>query len=150
LISGGSEQHLFLFKFVNKDGVYEPDSVNRLWIAQDGEEIWVHSHAPAISTERPIQKPLIVYALQPGATATPHLHLWQEDSDFVTTIENGKVRQDGWVRFAHQIYIGHEYRFMLYNPSVRSEWESEEAKRDVFLTEDGEAWTFDGDGTESS
>lgn len=141
----GPERHLFLFKFVDKDGVYEPEHANRLWTARDGEEIWVHSHAPAIAAVPPVMRPLIVHVLQHGSTAAPLLHLWQEDSDFVQAVA-GEPLRDRWVRFEHPIYTGREYRFMLHNPDWQEAWESREARRNVFLAEDGEAWTFDGDG----
>lgn len=47
-----SERHLFLFKFVDKWNNYEPDYANRLWVAQDGGEIWAHSQAAAVSSAR--------------------------------------------------------------------------------------------------
>lgn len=58
------EQHMFLFKFIDRQGHYEPDYANRLWVAQDGNEIWVHSQASAISSEEPKKKPLIIHARQ--------------------------------------------------------------------------------------
>ncbi|MDU9047592.1 MAG: alpha-amylase family glycosyl hydrolase [Candidatus Electrothrix sp. Rat3] len=143
------EQHMFLFKLRDKNGNYEPDYANRLWVAQDGEAIWVHSQASAISTVPPVQKPLIVHTRQFNIAAPLYLHIWQEDSDFVTTIEESTVEADGWVRFEYLVYTGREYRFMLYNPALPNVWESEEAIRKVFLTEDGVAWAIHSDGSKS-
>ncbi|WP_161629848.1 alpha-amylase family glycosyl hydrolase [Desulfogranum japonicum] len=141
-----TERHWFLFKFVSRAGVYEPDYANRLWVAQDGEEIWVHSQAPAISTEQPVRKPLTIHAFQPGPPATPLLHLWQEDSDFVLDV-SGTPDSDGWMQFEYPVYTGRTYRFMLHDPNQEKAWESGEAKRNVHLSDDGVAWTYDGDGT---
>ncbi|MCW5202049.1 alpha amylase C-terminal domain-containing protein [Desulfobulbus sp. US4] len=145
----GAEQHTFLFKFIDKHGNYEPDYANRLWVAQDGEEIWVHSQASAISTAPPVKKSLVVHALQFNIPAPLHLHLWQEDSDFITTIENGTMQPDGWVRFEYPVYTGREYRFMLYNPNVQDTWEDKEARRTVLLAKDGVAWAVHGNGRRS-
>ncbi|MCW5200894.1 hypothetical protein VU07_03705, partial [Desulfobulbus sp. F4] len=142
-----AERCLFLFKFVVKHDTYEPDYANRLWVAQDGEEIWAHSQAAAVSTAPPVKKPLLVHVLQTGVQAPPHLHLWQEDSDFATTIEESEPCGNGWVRFTHEIYTGREYRFKLRNPALPSEWESDEARRNVLLDADGGHCTFDGDSS---
>ncbi|WP_417909943.1 alpha-amylase family glycosyl hydrolase [Candidatus Electronema sp. PJ] len=139
------ERNLFLFKFLDKHGTFEPDYANRLWVAQDGEEIWAHSQAAAVSIAAPVKKPLIVHVLQTGTQAPPHLHLWQNDSDFVTTIEESEPCQDGWVRFRHDIYTGREYCFMLRSPDLPGEWESKEAERNILLDADGGHCTFAGD-----
>ena len=131
------EQHLFLFKFIDEPGNYEPDYANRLWVAQDRGEIWVHSQASAISTTEPKKKSLIIHARQFNISARLHIHLWQEDSDFTTTIENGIVQENNWIRFEHPVYTGRPYRFMFYSPSLEDAWEDKEAVRTVLLAEDG-------------
>ncbi|XCN71105.1 MAG: alpha-amylase family glycosyl hydrolase [Candidatus Electrothrix aestuarii] len=143
------EQHMFLFKFIDRQGHYEPDYANRLWVAQDGNEIWVHSQASAISSEEPKKKPLIIHARQFNISAPLHIHLWQEDSDFATTLANGIVDAKGWVRFEYPVYTGRPYRFMFYNPDLERAWENKEARRTVLLTEDGTAWAIHGDGSTS-
>ena len=37
----GRNRHLLAFKFVDREGRFEPDYANRLWCAQDGPEVWV-------------------------------------------------------------------------------------------------------------
>lgn len=141
---------MFLFKFMDRQGRYEPDYANRLWVTQDGQEIWVHSQAAAISRAAPVKKPLVIHVLQQDLLAPAQLHLWQADSDFVTTIAEGREQADGWVRFEHPVYSGRPYRFMLYNPGMQDPWEDKEARRTVLLAEDGVAWALHGDGSRTA
>ncbi|HEY3497045.1 MAG TPA: hypothetical protein VGK73_20240, partial [Polyangiaceae bacterium] len=120
--TSGRERHLFLFKFVGAEGTYEPDYANRLWISADGAEVWVHSHATAVSAERPRLRALAVRLFDYGAPAAPLLHLWQEDSDFVTDLA-GTREADGWIRFEPRLYSGRTYRFLFQNPALDPAWE---------------------------
>ena len=143
----GQDRHLFLFKLVSATGDYEPDYANRLWCAQDGGEIWGHSQSTSISRQRPRLRPLAVRLFDWGnVTAAPKLHLWQEDSDFVTDIP-GKRAADGWMRFDLAIYSERRYRFLFRDDSLDPAWEHGEAKRSVMVREDGSAWTWSGDGS---
>jgi 1,4-alpha-glucan branching enzyme len=141
-------RHLFAFKFVDKDGNFEPDYANKLWCAQDGPEVWVHSQAAHVSGKRPERKKLTVYLVPPSAsTPLPGMHLWQADSDFAVDIE-GQPHGPQGRRFSYEIYSGRPYGFKFFWPGGASgayEWEHSEADRDIILENDRSVWALEGD-----
>ncbi len=143
----GRERHLFLFKFVEGGGAFEPDEANRLWYALDGNEIWVLPHSSSIRFRRPDRRELVVRLRQPAALNRPILHIWQ--NAFLRQEDiNGADEENGWTRFNYTVYTEFSYQFMFYNPNRTSgAWESSEAIRNIYLASDGGAWTTDGDGT---
>jgi 1,4-alpha-glucan branching enzyme len=146
----GRDRHFFLFKFIDKDGKFEPDFANRLWCAQDGGEVWVHSQADHVAGEKPAKMTLTVHFLSPRRPLPlPKLHLWQEQSDFATDIE-GEIPEQGICRFVGRgmLYTGRPYGFMFYWPAdspLGLTWEHDESRRAVTLSDDWEIWTLEGD-----
>ncbi|HET7538879.1 MAG TPA: alpha-amylase family glycosyl hydrolase, partial [Polyangiaceae bacterium] len=140
----GAQRHWFSFKFVAADGTPEPEFANRLWCAQDGAEIWVHSLAAAVSSTPPSRVPLRVCTLPFIEAPKAQLHLWQEDSDFIADLD-ATVAPDGSLRFESLVYADRPYRFM-FRSRAGDYWEDDEAQRNVFLSSDGAVWTVTGDG----
>ena len=144
----GTHRHLFAFKFVDRDGNFEPAYANKLWSAHDGPEVWVHSQAAHVSRKRPVRKKLTVHLAQPDAAAQPPgMHLWQADSDFATDIEGQPCASQGRL-YSYDIYTGRQYGFKFYWPSSHStarDWEHSEADRDIVLDDDRSVWTLEGD-----
>ncbi len=142
----GLERHLLLFKFQSAQGTVEPEHAHRFWCAQDGAEVWVHSRSSWISSRSPRLKSLVVRLLDLGEpTSAPQMHLWQEGSDFSSTVA-GAREAGGWVRFEHLVYTERPYHFMFVDPGLEPAWEHEEARRNVLLKDTGDAWTLDGEG----
>lgn len=142
------ERHLFLFKFIEEDATFEPDEANRLWCAKDGPEIWVLPESPSVRSAKPERQRLVVRFQQFGEQTMPVMHIWQR-SFLRQTDVNGTREAGGWVRFEYLVYAKFSYEFMFFNPDrADSKWESEEAKRNIYLTAEGDAWTIDGDGTQ--
>ncbi|MFZ5896076.1 MAG: alpha-amylase family glycosyl hydrolase [Myxococcota bacterium] len=142
----GRERHFFLFKFVSREGNFEPDYANRLWVADDGSKIWVHSQASGIAKAQPRLRNIELRVFDFGAPGTSELHLWQEDSDFAADL-SPRREASGWLRYQASVYSGLPYRFMLKNAALDPVWEHEEAKRNLILHEDGSIWTTSGDGS---
>lgn len=146
----GTDQHFFAFKFVDAHGGFEPEYANRLWCAHDGKEVWVHSQADHVSSEKPVRKTLTVHLpSQPPSFSPPGMHLWQAQSDFASDIE-GTLTQSGDYTFACEkmLYTGMPYGFMFFEPSDSPEarsWEHEEARREITLADDQTVWTLTGD-----
>lgn len=145
----GNYRHLFLFKFMSADNEFEPDYANRVWSAHDGSEIWVHSRSAAISKKAPKMRTINIHVLDfRSDSATTNLHLWQDDADFSTTIENGTPEGQGWIKFTTPpLYTERSYGFMLHQPGFDWPWEHEEAKRNLILKDAG-IWTLGGEGIE--
>ncbi len=144
----GLRRHLFAFKFVDKDGNYEPDYANKLWHAHDGPEIWVHSQAAHVANKRPVRRKLTVHFLSANRSGSvPGMHLWQADSDFVTDVESQKKEKYGHL-FDCEVYTGRPYGFKFYWQSDGSGsriWEHEETNRKIVLDGDRSIWTLEGD-----
>ncbi len=144
----GQQRHLFNFKFVDKDGNFEPDHANKLWCAHDGPEVWVHSQAAHVSRKKPVRKALTVHFVPARMAAPlPGMHLWQADSDFSTDIE-GQADGDHGGRYSYEAYTGRTYGFTFYWPAKNSDsrdWEHVEANREVVLEDDRSVWTLEGD-----
>jgi hypothetical protein len=137
------------FKFrrpVGRDWMYEPDYANRVWVAQDGSEIWTHSEAREVLSAMPIKRQLILHFHQEIEAAHPaRMHLWQESSDFVTDV-SGEIEPGEWSAYRILLYTRLPYRCMFFNSTFPGpQWESEEAKRDIVIHHDTEYWTIEGD-----
>jgi 1,4-alpha-glucan branching enzyme len=145
----GRDRHLFAFKFVDSAGRFEPDYANRLWCAQDGAEVWVHSQAAHVAATAPARRRLSVHLASVADTApAPVLHLWQADSDFAQDIA-ARRGDDGTHLYEHErLYAGRPYGFKFFWPDERdgeAAWENDEANRDIVLQEDSAVWTLEGD-----
>ena len=141
----GRERHLFLFKFVNEHGAFEPDFANRLWTASDGPEVWVNSHSSSVHRAASRSRELSIHLCDHGAPGLPSLHLWQEDSDYVIDVE-GEREARGCVRFETRLFTERRYEFLFKNTELSPIWEHDEARRNIFLRGASEIWTIDGDG----
>jgi 1,4-alpha-glucan branching enzyme len=142
------ERAFFNFKFIaKKEGhfkAFEPDFANRLWVAGDGPEIWMHSGTAAIASVAPETRTLTLHYRQAFDSAAL-LHLWAENGDYVTDVE-GVATADGWTTFTTEIYTQLPYACRFHNPGLDDEWEHEEAKRQhLQITDDTEWWTLEGD-----
>ena len=125
---------------------YEPDYANRVWVAQDGSEIWTHSEARDVLSAMPIKRQFILHFHQDIAAVHPaRMHLWQEGSDFETDV-SGEVEAGDWTAYRVLLYTRLPYRCMFFNPTFPgSQWENDEAKRDILIHHDTEHWTLEGD-----
>lgn len=140
-------QPWFCFKFLDEHGTPEPDFANRLWCAADGSEIWVHARAAAIGTSPPLRRSLTICTHsfdRPGEM--PALHLWQPDSDFAMDVP-AMAHPDGTLTFETLVFTNRVYGLM-FRDSAGSYWEDDEARRQIFVKDDGEVWAVIGDGTE--
>lgn len=145
----GRHRHLFAFKFVDKNGQFEPDYANRLWCAQDGAEVWVHSRTAHVSSTAPTRKRLRVHFVPvTDAAPLPVMHLWQSDSDFAQDIP-GQPGGDGSHLYSHELlYTGRPYGFKFFwpgEPGAEVVWEDDQANRGIVLKEDTSVWTLEGD-----
>jgi 1,4-alpha-glucan branching enzyme len=145
----GLHRHLFAFKFVDRNGQFEPEYANRLWCAPDGAEVWVHSQSAHVAGAAPTRKRLSVHYSPPTATApVPAMHLWQAESDFSQDIE-GEPVVDGLYLFTHDaLYTSRPYQFKFFWPDTaggEAVWEHDEASRSVVLENDTAVWTLEGD-----
>jgi 1,4-alpha-glucan branching enzyme len=147
----GRDRHLFCFKFIDKDGGFEPNYANRLWCALDGREIWVHSLADHVASEKPAKITLTVNLLFPRRPfPLPLMHLWQEQSDYIKDIPGELQEQQGICRFVarEMLFTGRPYGFKFYRPAdspLGITWEHDESNRNISLTRDREIWTLEGD-----
>lgn len=147
----GLRRQFFYFKFVKRgpDGthtVFEPDVANRVFVAADGDEIWVHSDADLIRPTRPEFRELKVhFHRQSGGLENPEIHFWQPGSgwDFDAAAEPEAGR---WTTHRVPIYADLEYRMKArYRRPGGDWWESDRAVRTVTITGDEERWTVEGD-----
>jgi hypothetical protein len=139
----------FRFKFLRPaEGrwIYEQDYANRLWVAQDGAEVWTHSEARDILSTRPVKRQFTAHFRQEiDDSHPPRMHIWQEGSDFEIDI-SGEHEAAGWTAHRVRLYSGLPYRFMFFNPTFAGQqWENEEARRDIVIQNDTERWTLEGD-----
>lgn len=144
----GQNRHLFAFKFVDKNGNFEPNYANKLWYAHDGAEVWVHSQAAHVSNIAPVRKTVSVHLLTPNrSSSASKMHIRQADSDFAADIE-GQQEGDYCRLFECKVYTGRPYDFKFNWPSDGSDswnWEHDEATRNIFLDDDRSIWTLEGD-----
>jgi 1,4-alpha-glucan branching enzyme len=147
----GPEKHLFAFKFIDRNGTYEPDHANRLYSAHDGPEIWVHSQAAHVSSTKPDRKTLTVHFVSVREVAqVPRLHVWQSDSDFDVDVP-GLDTSSGERHYSVSLYTGRPYGFLFSYPdgsegrTAATLWEHEEARREIVLQDDRDVWTLEGD-----
>ena len=142
------EQSFFHFKFIGMENghfaSYEPDVANRVWTADDGAEIWLHSSVALIAREVPKTCTLTVNYLQ-SFSSPAVLHVWTLNGEYQTDVV-GIVGPDGWIQFKTAIYSQLGYGCLVRNPGYRDEWEDAEAKRvGIKVTQDTEYWTLEGD-----
>lgn len=142
----GRDQNFFCFKFHDPKRNFEPDSANRLWVASDGDEVWVFAGMSELSSTRPVPRRVPIRLFDFGAPVTPQLHLWRDD---VALADLDGVRGlDGWVEYNVPLHSGPSYEFKFRHPGYQPEWEHDEAERNLFLDGAGEAWTTDGDNVD--
>ena len=141
------ERSFFNFKFIaRQDGefkAFEPDSANRWWVADDGSEIWIHSGTATIAHSVPETRRLTLHYRQ-EFNRPAQMNLWAENGDFVTDVA-GVDGADGWTTFTSSVYTHLPYGFRFRNPGLPNEWEHEEARRSITVTDDTERWTLEGD-----
>jgi 1,4-alpha-glucan branching enzyme len=142
----GAERHWLAFKLVDQAGVHEPDELNRLWVAEDGDEIWVHPQIASICCCPPLRRRLTVRLFDYGAPGLASLRLWQEAARYQLDVD-GVREPDGWLRYEVELFTDLVYWFRFRTPGPGDDdWEHAEAKRNVVLTADGAACTVCGDG----
>jgi 1,4-alpha-glucan branching enzyme len=141
----GAERHWLAFKLVDAAGAYEPDALNRLWVARDGDEVWVHPQHSSVSGAKPCRRKLSLRYFDYGAGAPARLHLWQEAARFQQDVE-GVAEPNGWRRYEAELFTDVEYWFSFWTPDVDNGWENPEAKRNVVLEADGSVSTVCGTG----
>jgi 1,4-alpha-glucan branching enzyme len=142
----GSEQSFFCFKFVRADGQFESDSGNRLWVASDGGQVWVFAGMSELSSTRPVARAVPVWLFDFGAPVVPRLHLWRDQCALGDI--PGIRRADGWLEFSLPLFSGPTYELKFRHPTLEPEWEHDEATRNLFVDEHGDAWTTDGDNVD--
>lgn len=141
----GAERHWLCFKLQDRTGRLEPDDLNRLWVARDGAEVWVHPQSASICCGRPFRRSLTVRVFDYGAPGEARLRLWQEASRFQLDIA-GVSEPSGWRRYEVELFTDLVYWFRFWSPGAEESWEHEEAKRNVVLAADGSVGTVCGDG----
>jgi 1,4-alpha-glucan branching enzyme len=141
----GASRSAFLFKFFRPVGDgWEPegDFSNRLWISQDGADVWAHSEARDVLRVEPVKQPLRVFfrqeAVQPELAV---MHVWGPGSDFAADAR-ASAASEGWSSHEIPLYTGLPYRFKFRQRDV---WEDDEARRDIVIDGAGERWTLAGD-----
>jgi 1,4-alpha-glucan branching enzyme len=142
----GERRRLFAFRFASADGRLEPAYANRLWAAADGAEVWTHSEAAALARARPVKSRLVLrYRQQIAAEHVPHLHIWQEASDFAADID-GAHDAGGWTTFSTLLYTHLPYGMKVWNGARREDgwWEHDDARRQIIIDGDAERWTLEG------
>lgn len=140
----GPQRHWFLFKFVESDGTFESDEVNRLWCARDGAEVWVLPDSPSIRATCPAVGRLVVHFRQLEDSPPPVMRIWQRTFLRQADVECTPT-SDGWVRFEYEVFSGFPYQFLFHHVGAPERWENEEARRNAFVAEDGIIWTRSGD-----
>ena len=147
----GAARSFAQFKFTRPTGSgpeYEAGYANRVWVAQDGPEIWTHSDSDIILPAPPIKRRLTAHFRQEiGPEHPPRMRLWQHNSDFVDD-SNAEAGAPGWSRHQALLYEGVPYRCQFWNPTLppESRWEHPDAKRNLLIEGDTELWTLEGDG----
>ncbi|CAN5649577.1 hypothetical protein BH09BAC4_BH09BAC4_48830 [soil metagenome] len=139
----------FQFKFRRSEPnglAYEQDYANRVWVAQDGSEIWTHSESSGLMTSPPIRKLLTVHFRQEiDMSFPPRMHIWEENSDFA---DDAPAEPDvlGWTKHQYLVYSGLTYHIQFFNPTfIQQVWEDNEAKRAISIDQPIELWTLEGD-----
>ncbi len=148
----GSRQQFFYFKFVKGERQngnrteFEPDTANRVFVAGDGPEIWVHSEADIVRTTEPVLRPLTIHLhKESDRPETPLMHLWQPGSGFEKDLP-AEPEADGWTAHRELLYTDIEYNFYVRYRSPGGDWiENERAHSRITITQDRECWTIEGD-----
>ena len=150
----GVRQQFFYFKFVRGERhngnrtEFEPTIANRVFVAGDGHEIWVHSEADLVRTTEPVLRPLIVHLhKESDRSETPLIHLWQPGSGFEKDLPP-EPEGDGWTAHRELLYTDIEYSFYVRYRSPGGDWiENERAHRRLSMSKEKECWTIEGDKT---
>ena len=113
------ERSFFNFKFIRQEEdsfkAFEPDTANRWWVADDGDELWTHSGTPAIALAVPQTRTLTLHYRQ-AFDSPAKLRLWAENGDYVTDVD-GDASTDGWTSFATEVYTRLPYSCLFHNPA---------------------------------
>lgn len=148
----GSQPHFFCFRFARGDKKngqrpdIEPPVANKLYVARDGGEIWVHSDADIIRTTEPVRRQLTVHVhKESNRPETPEVHLWQPGSGFEDDLP-AELEDDGWSAHRILLYTSIEYRFFIRYRAPGGNWtENERAHRRITVADEMECWTIEGD-----
>jgi 1,4-alpha-glucan branching enzyme len=143
----------FCFKFIASNSAgrfeaYEPDVANRLYVAGDGGEIWVHSETAQIHRSRPERKQLRVHFRQRlSASSLPQLHFWPSNAEWGEDAPP-PATDGGWLVYDLSLYTDLRFGLQFHWKEASAEvWEHPEAKRFVSISGDEERWTLEGDAT---
>lgn len=140
----GSRRSFLRFKFLRPDGAFEPDYANRVWVAADGDRVWTHSEAAALSGAPPTRAGLRVHLHQPPVPGHPPvMRVWQRESGWSEDIA-GRPSPGDWTSFDARLYTELPYGVRFHNPGLPKEWEHEDISRDVRIAGDTELWTLEG------
>ncbi|AUD04337.1 alpha-amylase family glycosyl hydrolase [Spirosoma pollinicola] len=148
----GLQQQFFYFRFVKGDKVngnrtdFEPPIANKVYVADDGNEIWVHSDADIIRDSQPVLRQLTVHVHKESDwNDAPEIHLWQPGSGFEVDLP-AEQEDDGWSAHRILLYTNIEYRFYVRYRSLAVVWqEPNRAHRRLTILQETECWTIEGD-----
>ncbi|MBN1981591.1 MAG: alpha amylase C-terminal domain-containing protein [Chitinivibrionales bacterium] len=144
-------QQALNFKFISDEGVFEQDYANRMWALSDGAQIWTHNENGNIMVKKPVKKQLLLHCFSQWDTDTSWLHVWQQNSGFITDVSGIAGKQHDWTTFVvPALYTGIPYCIkMTANPQSTNplDWEDCIEDRAVTIIDKSEYWTFEGDAT---
>lgn len=148
-----NRRQFFYFKFVKGDKdnegnrtEFEPDLANRVYVANDGDEIWVHSDADIVRRTMPLMRQLLIHLHSKSISADfPQIHLWQPGSGFALDLMP-EPDGDGWYTYRRTVYTDIDYKFKVHYTRPGGDWwEDDRAVRVLRLSGDKECWTLEGD-----
>jgi len=149
---GGPGGAFFHFKFIARDQAgdfksYEPDGANRLYVADDGAEIWTHSETAQIHASRPERRRLRLHLRQQRpASGAPRLHYWPSNAEWAEDAPQPAQGAGGWLTYSLPLYTDLRYAVQFYwEEDGHKRWEHSEAKRFLSIAGDEERWTLEGD-----
>jgi 1,4-alpha-glucan branching enzyme len=138
----------FKFRRPTADGWgEEPDIANRVWVAQDGQEVWTHSEGRDLASTTPVPRELAIHFRQEIDPAhPPRMRIWQPGSDWEED-RPAEADGDGWTLHRALVYTSLPYRFKFWNPTLEPHirWEHDEATREVVIDAASQYWTLEGD-----
>lgn len=148
----GPQQHFFYFRFAKGDRIKgnrtepEPPIANRVYVAADGDEVWVHSEADLVRTSVPVLRQLLIHLhKESNRIEAPEVHLWQPGSGFEEDLP-GEQEADNWSAHRVLLYTNIEYRFYVRYRSPQGTWQEDgQAHRRLTLSQETERWTIEGD-----
>lgn len=144
--------NVFNFVFIQPDGTYEKNTVNRTWVVTDGDEIWTHSEGPDILTSRPLKKDLKIHFRHELGSISLFMYIWQDGHGFQEYEEATPGPAPGWLSFQRtgdkNLYTGITYGIMFTTQKESSngnDWEDNDARRFLVLGDNETYWTLEGD-----